>query len=163
MEKDYFNYSKFVNEATRSIIRKILLKVVKDGIQGSHHFYITFNTNDPDVKISPKLLKQYPDQMTIIIQHQYQDLVVDSKAFSITLSFNGKNELIVVPFKSISYFSDPSVDFILKLEFNINDDEFFDSDYEDMFTLNESKENDNFRHYTNNIVDLSSFRKNKKD
>ena len=163
MQKDYLNYSKLVNEATRSIIRKVLLKVSRDGMPGDHHFYITFNTLDPEVKISSKLLKQYPNQMTIVIQHQYQELIVDSKSFSITLTFAGKNEIIIIPFRAISYFSDPSIDFVLKLEYkDIGNDDFLDSEYEEMFRLNDSEKSD-FKLFTNNVVDLSSFRKNKKD
>jgi hypothetical protein len=166
MQKDYLNYSKLVNEATRSIIKKVLSKVAKDGMPGDHHFYITFNTLNDEVKISPKLLKKYPNEMTIVIQHQYQDLLVDSKSFSITLSFGGTKEFIVIPFRAISYFADPSIDFVLKLEYqNIPEANFFGDEYEEMFTLHEPDNSENsfnpLNHSINNVVDLSTFRKNK--
>jgi hypothetical protein len=165
MEKDYLNYSKLVNEATRSIIRKVLVKISKDGIPGNYHFYITFNTFDPEVRLSTRLRKQYPNEMTIVVQHEYHDLVVDSKFFSIKLSFSGKTELLVIPFRAISYFSDPSTNFVLKPEYKDIDSDELDSDYEEIFTLNKLEESSTtkFHYLKNNVVDLSSFRKNKKD
>jgi hypothetical protein len=162
-KKDHLNYSKLINDATRAIIRKVLLKVVKSGIPGDHHFYITFNTSNPDVVISANLRKKYPEHMTIVIQHQYQDLMVDTKSFSLTLSFAGKNEFIVVPFTSISYFADPSIDFVLKLEYaNIDDTDFIDDD-QPSYSLRDSGGEVESSTYKNNVVDLSVFRKNKKD
>ena len=165
MQKDYLNYSKLVNEATRSIIRKVLVKISKEGMSGDHHFYITFNTSDPEVKISQKLKGQYPKEMTIVIQHEYHDLVVDSKFFSIKLSFCGKVELLTIPFRAISYFSDPSTNFVLKLEYKDIDSDEIDLAYEEVFTVNNLEESSTqkFYHCSNNVVDLSSFRKNKKD
>ena len=101
--------------------------------------------------------------MTIVIQHQYQDLVVDAKSFSITLSFAGKNEFIVVPFISISYFADPSIDFVLKLEYSNIDDTDFIEDDQTYYSLHDSADESESSIYKNNVVDLSSFRKNKKD
>ncbi len=102
--------------------------------------------------------------MTIVIQYQYQDLMVDTKSFSLTLSFAGKNEFIVVPFNSISYFADPSIDFVLKLEYsNIDDNDFIEDDHHGAPSLHDSGGGATNFTYKNNIVDLSSFRKNKKD
>jgi hypothetical protein len=107
--------------------------------------------------------------MTIVMQHQYENLIVDKKSFCITLSFNGKKESLIIPFDSISCFADPSTNFVLKLEsydFNENIIQSYNSSINDesdeMFTLHDSSlNNDTYLH--NNVVDLLSFRKNKKD
>ncbi|MDC3091859.1 ClpXP protease specificity-enhancing factor SspB, partial [Rickettsiales bacterium] len=86
-------------------------------ISNNHCFYITFDTNHPDVMISPKLKKEYPKEITIVIQNQFWDLEVGKKKFNVTLSFNRKKEVLSIPFESISKFNDPFVKFSLQLEF----------------------------------------------
>jgi hypothetical protein len=91
----------------------------KQGLPGDHHFYITFLTQAPGVKLSPRLTAQYPQEMTIILQHQFWDLIVTEDRFEVGLSFGGVPERLVVAFDAIASFLDPSVQF--GLQFNIGD------------------------------------------
>ncbi|OPB31343.1 SspB family protein [Bartonella sp. AR 15-3] len=107
MVQDQIRYDILVQDALRGVIRKVLLEVAKAGLPGNHHFFITFLTNAPGIKISPRLQKRYPDQMTIVLQHQFRDLSVSETAFEVTLSFGEITEKLVIPFNSIQVFYDP--------------------------------------------------------
>ncbi|MBB4076595.1 hypothetical protein GGR08_000897 [Bartonella fuyuanensis] len=107
MVKDQIRYDILVQDALRGVIRKVLSEVAKAGLPGSHHFFITFLTNAPSVKISPRLKNRYPEQMTIVLQHQFRDLNVSETAFEVTLSFREITEKLVIPFTSIQVFYDP--------------------------------------------------------
>jgi hypothetical protein len=107
-----------VERAMRGVVREALSVAVDDGLPGLHHFYITFRTKDPGVEISSNLLAQYPDEMTIVMEHQFWDLTVNADEFSITLSFGGAPETLVVPYLAIAAFVDPSVKFGLQFEAN---------------------------------------------
>ncbi|WP_438721408.1 SspB family protein [Bartonella rochalimae] len=107
MVQDQIRYDILVQDALRGVIRKVLLEVAKAGLPGNHHFFITFLTNTPGIKISPRLQKRYPDQMTIVLQHQFRDLSVSETAFEVTLSFGEITEKLVIPFNSIQVFYDP--------------------------------------------------------
>ncbi|MBP7189881.1 MAG: hypothetical protein KA998_01365 [Rickettsiaceae bacterium] len=109
--KEFINYPKLVEEAMRNIVFKVLQKISKEGPCGDHHFYISFATQILGVKIPARFKEQYKDEMTIVLQHQYEDLVVDNDKFSVKLRFGGIPELIVVPLRAVTKFSDPSVDF----------------------------------------------------
>ncbi|AGF74699.1 hypothetical protein BAnh1_08230 [Bartonella australis AUST/NH1] len=107
MIQDQIRYDILVQEALRGVIRKVLSEVSKAGLPGNHHFFITFLTKAPGVKISNRLKDRYPDQMTIVLQHQFRDLSVSEIAFEVTLSFKEITEKLVIPFSSIQVFYDP--------------------------------------------------------
>ncbi len=111
MIQDQIRYDILVQDALRGVIRKVLSEVAKAGLPGNHHFFITFLTNAPDVKISPRLKNRYPEQMTIVLQHQFRDLSVSENAFEVTLSFREISEKLVIPFTSIQVFYDPIASF----------------------------------------------------
>ncbi|WP_336279532.1 SspB family protein [Bartonella sp. CB175] len=107
MVQDQIRYDVLVQDALRGVIRKVLLEVAKAGLPGKHHFFITFLTNAPGVKISTRLKNRYPEQMTIVLQHQFRNLSVLETAFEVTLSFQEISEKLVIPFTSIQVFYDP--------------------------------------------------------
>jgi hypothetical protein len=131
MSNDLIRYDLQVQEALRSVVRKVLADAARDGLPGEHHFYITFRTQAPGVKMSTRLREQYPEEMTIILQYQFWDLKVEEAFFEVGLHFKNVPELLRVPFDAVSGFYDPSVQFGLKFEAQGEEsDEFEDDDEE---------------------------------
>ncbi len=116
MADDLIRYDVLTRDALRGVLRQVLTDAAANGLPGEHHFYITFLSTAEGVKISPRLLSQYPQEMTIILQHQFWDLIVTEDRFEVGLSFGGIPERLVVPFSAISRFFDPSVQFGLQFE-----------------------------------------------
>ena len=116
MAEDLIRYDILAQDALRGVVRKVLSEVARTGLPGEHHFFITFATAAPGVRVSSRLLAQYPDNMTIVLQHQYWDLNVTEHAFEVGLSFNGVPERLLVPFTAVRGFLDPSVQFRLQFE-----------------------------------------------
>ena len=116
MAKDLIRYDLLVQDALKGVVRKLLVDAVKDGLPGDHHFYVSFRTEAPGVRMSQRLRERYPQDMTIVLQHQYWDLAVTEHAFEVGLSFSGVPERLLVPFDALSGFFDPSVQFGLKFE-----------------------------------------------
>jgi hypothetical protein len=116
MTKDILRYDLMVQEALKGVVRKILTEAGRDGLPGEHHFYITFRTTAPGVRLSQRLRDKHPDEMTIVLQHQFWDLNVSEHSFEVGLSFSGVPERLLVPFDAITTFFDPSVQFGLKFE-----------------------------------------------
>jgi len=116
MPTDQIRYDVLAREALRGVLRHVLSDAAQQGLPGNHHFYITFLSKADGVKISPRLLSQYPEEMTIILQHQFWDLTVTDDQFEVGLSFGGTPERLVVPFSAIKSFFDPSVQFGLQFE-----------------------------------------------
>lgn len=116
MTIDHFRYDLLTRDALRGVLRHVLAETATTGLVGDHHFYITFLTQTPGVKLSPRLLAQYPEEMTIILQNQFWDLQVTNDAFDVGLSFSGVPERLTVPFAAIKSFYDPSVQFGLQFE-----------------------------------------------
>ncbi len=116
MATDLIRYDVLARDALRGVLRQVLRDAAEKGLPGEHHFYITFASKAPGVQLSPRLLAQYPDEMTIILQHQFWDLVVTEDQFEVGLSFKGVPERLVVPFGAIKSFFDPSVQFGLQFE-----------------------------------------------
>ncbi|HEY0236916.1 MAG TPA: ClpXP protease specificity-enhancing factor SspB [Afipia sp.] len=116
MTTDLIRYDVLTRDALRGVLRQVLIDAAANGLPGEHHFYITFLSTAEGVKISPRLLSQYPQEMTIILQHQFWDLLVTEDRFEVGLSFGGIPERLVVPFSAISRFFDPSVQFGLQFE-----------------------------------------------
>jgi hypothetical protein len=116
MAEDLIRYDILAQEALRGVVRKVLSEVARTGLPGDHHFFISFATKAPGVRISSRLLDQYPEEMTIVLQHQYWDLSVTETAFEVGLSFNNVPERLLVPFAAVKGFADPSVKFALQFE-----------------------------------------------
>lgn len=109
-------YDKMVEDALRGVVRQSLAQVAKNGFPGNHHFYVTFRTAAPGVVLPEHLRAQYPEEMTIVLQHQFWGLEVDEDAFEVTLSFNKVHERLRVPFAALTGFVDPSVRFGLQFK-----------------------------------------------
>src|SRR5216110_3628590 len=116
MATDHIRYDVLARDALRGVLRRVLADAAEHGLPGEHHFFITFLSKADGVKLSPRLLAQYPEEMTIILQHQFWDLVVTEDRFEVGLSFGGVPERLVVPFAAIKSFLDPSVQFGLQFE-----------------------------------------------
>lgn len=120
-EEDYLRYDKMVETALRGVVRSAVEEVINNysttgGMPGDHHFYITFLTDYPGVKIPDYLRERYPGEMTIVLQYQFSDLSVDDERLEVTLSFNNVPERLVVPLHAVSIFADPSVNFALQFQ-----------------------------------------------
>jgi hypothetical protein len=116
MATDHIRYDVLARDALRGVLRRVLTDAATHGLPGEHHFFITFLSSANGVKLSPRLLAQYPEEMTIILQHQFWDLIVTDDRFEVGLSFGGIPERLVVPFSAIKSFFDPSVQFGLQFE-----------------------------------------------
>ncbi|MBX3493722.1 MAG: hypothetical protein KF899_12225 [Parvibaculum sp.] len=116
MATDHIRYDVLARDALRGVLRRVLSDAAEHGLPGEHHFFITFLSRADGVKLSPRLLAQYPEEMTIILQHQFWDLTVTEDRFEVGLSFGGIPERLVVPFAAIKSFFDPSVQFGLQFE-----------------------------------------------
>ncbi len=114
--KDLLRYDKMVETALRGVVREALARTVASGLPGTHHFYITFKTRYPGVSLSSTLQAQYPEEMTIVLEHQFWELEVEEERFAVTLSFQGKPERVSVPFEAVTSFTDPSVKFGLQFQ-----------------------------------------------
>jgi uncharacterized protein len=118
MGQDHIRYDILAQDALRGVIRKVLAEVAATGhLPGDHHFFITFLTGAPGVRISQHLKAKYPEQMTIVVQHQFWELKVTETGFEIGLSFSDTPEKLVIPFNAVRGFYDPSVNF--ELEFDV--------------------------------------------
>lgn len=117
MAEDHIRYDILAQEALRGVMRKVLAEVARTGLPGNHHFFITFLTGAPGVRISTRLRERYPEQMTIVLQFQYWDLKVTDTGFEVGLSFSDIPEKLEIPFSAVRGFYDPSVNF--ELEFDV--------------------------------------------
>ena len=120
MADDHIRYDILAQEALRGVMRKVLAEVAGTGLPGNHHFFITFLTGAPGVRVSSRLRERYPEQMTIVIQFQYWDLKVTDTGFEVGLSFSDVPEKLEIPFSAVRGFYDPSVNF--ELEFDVKTD-----------------------------------------
>jgi hypothetical protein len=116
MAEDLIRYDVLAQDALRGLVRKVLTEVVQAGLPGEHHFFITFNTRFPGVRISTRLAADYPGEMTVVLQHQFWDLVVTDSFFEVGLSFKGVPEKLHVPLRAITSFVDPHASFALKFD-----------------------------------------------
>ncbi len=116
MVEDMLRYDRMVETALRDVVRQAIREVAESGLPGDHHFYVTFSTAYPGVAIPKSLAEQYPEEMTIVIQHQFYDLEVSDDRLGVTLSFNNIPERLVVPLAAITTFADPSVNFALQFQ-----------------------------------------------
>ncbi|WP_026481241.1 SspB family protein [Ahrensia sp. 13_GOM-1096m] len=123
MTEDILRYDILVQNALRGVIRKVLSEVDKTGLPGNHHFFITFLTGAQGVKVSNRIKEQYPEQMTIVVQHQYWELEVNETGFGIGLSFSDIPEKLYIPYSAVRGFYDPSVNFELEFDVEQAEDE----------------------------------------
>jgi len=114
MIQETIDYPGLIDSAMRNVVKEALIHVDTYGLPGEHHFFISFQTNFPGVSISPQLKSRYPEEITIVVQHQFWDLKITDKQFSIMLSFNNIPEKLVVPFDALTAFADPSIKFGLQ-------------------------------------------------
>ncbi|MFO0388182.1 MAG: SspB family protein [Alphaproteobacteria bacterium] len=114
MTDSYIDYPQLIDSAMRSVVREVLRDASKNGLPGEHHFFVSFKTEFPGVSISEQLKSRYPQEMTIVLQHQFWDFKVEDHRFQVTLSFGGVPEKIVIPYAALTAFADPSVKFGLQ-------------------------------------------------
>jgi uncharacterized protein len=113
---DLIRYDVLVQDALRGVVRKVMREVADGGLPGEHHFYIAFDTTAPGVRMSSRLRQQHPEEMTVVLQHQFWDLSVSEHGFEVGLSFGGVPERLLVPFAAVKGFFDPSVQFGLQFD-----------------------------------------------
>ncbi|EFL90782.1 SspB family protein [Ahrensia sp. R2A130] len=121
--EDLIRYDILAQEALRGVVRKVLQEAARTGLPGEHHFYITFDTGHAGVRLSSRMREKYPDEMTIVIQHQFWDLETTEHSFSIGLSFDGIPETMLIPFPAVTGFFDPSVQFGLQFDADVEDED----------------------------------------
>ena len=117
------DYGNLMHSAMRGLIQQVLTDVKKDGLPGQHHFFITFDTMHPDVEIADWLSDRYPGEMTVVVQHWFDNLDVTNEGFTITLNFGDNPETLYIPYDAIKTFVDPSVEFGLRFETQDDDDD----------------------------------------
>lgn len=124
------DYGGMMHRAMQRLIAEVLEQIAAEGLPGEHHFFITFDTRDPDVEMADWLRERYPEEMTIVIQHWFENLEISEQGFRITLNFGNSPEPMYIPFDSLRTFVDPSVEFGLRFE-NHDDDDDEDEEDED--------------------------------
>ena len=122
------DYGNLMHRAMRGLIQSVLTEVAEEGLPGAHHFFITFDTTHPDVQIADWLKERYPTEMTVVIQHWFENLSVTDEGFSVTLNFGNNPEPMVIPFDAVRTFVDPSVEFGLRFETHEEDGDEDDED-----------------------------------
>ena len=151
------DYGTLMHRAMRGLIQEVLNDVAKDGLPGQHHFFITFDTMHPDVEMADWLSDRYPEEMTVVMQHWFDNLDVTDEGFAVTLNFGDSPEPLYIPYDSIRTFVDPSVEFGLRFETQDDEDEV-----ETLPTPVETKSvdmNEEEDHKDAEIVSLDNFRK----
>ena len=153
------DYGGMMQRALRGLVREILERVAEEGLPGEHHFFITFDTTHPGVDMPPWLKERHPENMTIVMQHWFEDLAVMSDRFMITLSFNDAPQSLVIPFGSIQTFVDPSVEFGLKFEPRDEQQDALRSAFDEREDPVEEPEEEGEEHQDAEVVSLDQFRK----
>lgn len=130
MTRGGIHYGGMMHRAMRGLIAEVLGKIADEGLPGEHHFFITFDTRDSGVEMADWLRERYPEEMTIVIQHWFDNLTVDAEGFTITLNFGNSPEPLRIPFDALRTFVDPSVEFGLRFETQEHDEEDEDAAFE---------------------------------
>jgi hypothetical protein len=157
-QEEAFRYDKMVEKALRGVVKQALKEVVDEGVTDEHHFYITFFTDHPGVKVPNYLKERYPGEMTIVLQHQFYDLEVDDDKFTVMLSFNNVPERLTVPLAAVTIFADPSVNFALQFQpLAEEEDDEIHFEAEELEVDKDDKEKKK-----GEVVSLDSFRKKDK-
>lgn len=152
MEELEINYDKLVEKALKHVVVEALKIAADEGLPGEHHFYITFRTDNPAVRISAQLLNQYPEEMTIVLQHQFANLMVGETYFEVDLSFGGIPQTLRIPYEAITYFADPYAKFGLSFS---NAETALNTDDKDECETKEVKKASG----TATVVSIDAFRK----
>ena len=152
---DEIDYGNLMHNAMRSLIQDVLTEVKKNGLPGEHHFFITFDTNHSGVEMASWLKDRYPTEITVVMQHWYDDLEVKDDGFSVTLNFGDTPEHLVIPYEAILTFVDPSVEFGLRFETNEEDEDTDDQKP----TVSKESDKDDTKKETGQVVSLDNFRK----
>lgn len=150
------DYGNLMHKAMRGLIYEVLTDIAAHGLPGAHHFFVTFDTLHPDVELADWLSDRYPGEMTIVVQHQYENLTVTEQGFGITLSFGDSPEPLYVPYDAIKTFVDPSVEFGLRFETNEDDDDDADAPEAPMDVMAEPEDTPK---KDADVVSLDQFRK----
>lgn len=146
----FFNYSSILGKAMQQVVRSVLAHVAESGLPGQHHFYISFSTQSPGVLLPARVLDKYPEQITIVLQHEFDHLKTDSTGFEVELVFDGIKEDIRVPFDSLIAFSDPYANF--SMQFDVN--EWHSGDMDDIDDDEDAEYDENAMHeIQQNIAD----------
>ena len=157
------DYDILVDSALRDVVKSIIKYMIDEKDLGNHHFFITFKTKPSSVDIPSKFRETYPDEMTIVLQHQFWNLSIDDESFSVTLSFNGKQENLKIPFEAITQFTDPSTDFALQfasLSKEIEDQQVLQDKDSPKDSKPKPKENSKKEKNTSGeVISLDNFRK----
>ena len=152
---DEIDYGNLMHNAMRSLIQDVLTEVKNNGLPGEHHFFITFDTNHAGVEMASWLKDRYPTEITVVMQHWYDDLEVRDDGFSVTLNFGDTPEHLVIPYEAILTFVDPSVEFGLRFETNEEDEDTDDQKP----TVSKESDKDDTKKETGQVVSLDNFRK----
>ena len=160
MSEDLLRYDLMIEAALRDVVRETVETVGRDGLPGDHHFYITFLTKFPGVKVPDYLRKQYPDEMTIVLQYQFFGLKLEDDSIYVTLSFNNIKENLVVPIDAITAFADPSVNFALQFQNSSeNSDDDGGEDAQPPSATNKEEEGKEKEEKRGEVISLDKFRK----
>lgn len=152
------DYGKLMHNAMRGLIQEVLTDVRDHGLPGAHHFFITFDTTHPDARLADWLKERYPTDMTVVMQHWFDDLEVNDEGFGVTLNFGDAPEHLYIPYDAIQTFVDPSVEFGLRFETHEDEDDDEDEDEAEAAGMEEDAEEDAERKDAE-VVSLDSFRK----
>lgn len=156
-------YDLMMQDALKGVVKSVLIDAAKNGMPGDHHFYIAFDTRHPDVQIDDSLKQQHPEEMSIVLQHQYEDLEVDENQIAVTLRFDRKPYRLIVPFEAVKGFFDPSVQFGLQFEVDVDDDDGDPTDPTTPTTDNDSDDTDgngtDGGNKSGEVIALDQFRK----
>lgn len=163
IEDETLRYDRMVESALRGVVRQAVEEVMAEGLPGDHHFYITFMTDYPGVRIPDYLRDRYPGEMTVVLQYQFSGLNVDDEKLEVTLSFNNQPEKLVIPLNSISIFADPSVNFALQFQplGHAGDDDDDTGPDDEPPTGGRKKADNNAAAPGGEVVSLDQFRKKK--
>lgn len=151
------DYGKLMHSAMRGLIQEVLTDVRDKGLPGAHHFFITFDTTHPDARLAPWLRERYPTEMTVVMQHWFDNLEVNDDGFGVTLNFGDEPENLYIPYDAIQTFVDPSVEFGLRFESHDEDDDEEGED-DDQADFAEDVEDETEKKDAE-VVSLDSFRK----
>ena len=152
------DYGRLMHRAMRTLIRDVLTEVAANGLPGQHHFFITFDTCAEGVEIADWLRERYPEEMTVVMQHWFDDLEVTDEGFSVTLNFGDAPEPLVIPYDAIQTFVDPSVEFGLRFESQAEEDDEEEDDVAPAPMIEDAEE-EAPEHKDAEVVSLDSFRK----
>ena len=165
MTDSHIDYQALVHKALKGAVREVILLLEANGLQGDHHYYITFRTEDEGVQVPKRMKTQYPNEMTIVIQHRYWDLKVHDDRFEIGLSFNQRPEHLVIPFEAITSLVDPSQRFALQFDAEGEEEDEEAQLFQDLPADKDSPtarvgNQDGDEKNEDNVVALDAFRKN---